>query len=177
MEIVLFGSKRDRRLSDFILTQLDKHYDFLYVADSAVKKHRKEELVIRETDTLHSVDDNDCLIILKSNANLSHLKLVNKPFIVIDVDNEKQMKKIVKSDYPVIACGISNKNSLTFSSIGSEKSVICLQRGFTLFNKPIEPMEIPVEHFPKHNQYAMLCYAVIALALESDIENISLNFK
>lgn len=43
-----------------------------------------------------------------------------------------------------ISCGMSSKDSVTYSSIGEERALICIQRKIIFLDKVYEPCEFPV---------------------------------
>lgn len=68
--------------------------------------------------------------------------LAEKGFVISskETDIPANMKR-----YPLISCGMSRKDTVTFSSIRSEGGIACIQRKLITFSgRVIEPQEFPI---------------------------------
>lgn len=91
-------------------------------------------------------------------------------FAVVDPENEEAVAMLRKNCMQTITCGLSQKDSVTFSSINQDGAVVSLQRGLVrLDGKLTEPEEVPVKFNSSHSQYAVL--AAVAVLLLSGAVN------
>lgn len=83
---------------------------------------------------------------------------------VVDPLNEDAVRLLQKCCLQTVTCGMSLRDTLTFSSIGGETAVVSLQRALvTLKGETVEPREIPVRFGNGHGQYALLAAVAVLL--------------
>lgn len=83
------------------------------------------------------------IIILSPDSFGAGCEFKRKGFVITsqDVNVPQKLRK-----YPLISCGMSSKNTVTFSSLRQDGGMICLQRRLcTLGGKIVEPQEFPVK--------------------------------
>ena len=83
------------------------------------------------------------VVILSPDSTGTGCEFKRKGFVIAEQDTQIPPKL---RKYPLISCGMSWKNTVTFSSLRQDGGMICLQRRLcTLGGKIIEPQEFPVE--------------------------------
>ena len=80
-----------------------------------------------------------------------------------------------------LSCGMSPRDTLTFSSLSEESALLCLTRSFVYGGRLYEPMEVRVRHLPTLSLYQNLtrafieCLATLKTTEEkNDLETVSL---
>ncbi len=167
MELILYGNIKDKYLTKEILDPISKCYRTFYYGDGILHGARRPQISIIETNVIKKIKSKNSLIILKKRARMDGLKNISNNIpILASSENHKQLEKISKLGLCVITCGLSEKDTLTFSSVGKESSVVSLQRSF--FGHA--PMEIPILHSKTNTLFAMQCIAAITIILEKKDE-------
>ncbi len=70
----------------------------------------------------------------------------NADYLIINSDDKSLMKKIKASKGKIITCGLSNRSTVTFSSLSEREAVMCVQRSFiSSAEEKISPFELPFE--------------------------------
>lgn len=178
MEIVLYGKGRDDLFVRQMVATLESQYSTLFFGNHVLTSNGKEPslLVLEESKEL-TVSSKDSLIILRERANIANLKLLNSQIPVLVYSNhQRQIEWLSKLGYRAITCGLLEKDTLNFSSLGVDSSMITLQRYLQCFRKTVEPMDIPVFHPKEFSPFLLLCLTAISLFLESPTE-LELNFR
>ncbi len=106
-----------------------------------------------------------CLLILNE-----HIKLKkdcsfprNTVALVLSSDSE-QVKNLSKHNVNTIVCGLSPKDTVTFSSIRETEASVSLQRSIqTLFGSIVEPFEISVKFEKNYSPSCVLLFIALLL--------------
>lgn len=168
MEIILYGNGKDNKFADKMTAALSCRYSTLFIGKGVLSSKGEGTLItiFEETKSLSAASDK-CLIILRERADISKLNLINKDIpILVCSDNKKQIALLSKKNFRAISCGLLEKDTLNFSSLGENFSMITLQRDLNCFKKIIDPMDIPILHPKKFSPYLLLSLAAISLFLE-----------
>lgn len=173
MEIILFGNERDDKIARDLIHTINNDYGCFYCKNKTIKNKKDPKISIYETDGKLELKDKVSAIIIKEKANINNLKNINKDIPLIFWSSNKRQKELIsKYGFKGISCGLSSKDTLTYSSVGSENSVITLQR--ELFSHA--PMEIIAKHSKRISKYSILIYAAITLFME-DSDEIEIDIK
>jgi hypothetical protein len=85
-------------------------------------------------------------------------------FAVIDSDNGEAADLLRGDGIQTVTCGLSQKDTLTFSSLENDRAVVSLQRRLTaLDGREIEPVELPVLCAPASREYPLLAAVAVLL--------------
>ena len=88
--------------------------------------------------------------------------------IIASSDDERQLKSLAQAKIPVITCGLSSKDTITFSSKEEESAVISLMRSVkSIYGHTIEPMEIPISFPPKTDDFILLAFTASLILTET----------
>lgn len=175
MEIILFGNKKDELLAKTLLSFLKKQCPFAYCNGEVFYSPPKSKIFILETDRLKALHSSNCLVILKNKANLNHLRSFPDTIpCLIDSQNRKQLEVASKLGLSAITCGMFEKDTLTFSSLGEGDSVVSIQRQIIFNDKVFDPMEIPIRHRKGIDPFALLTISFVSLMCSGDFTEISL---
>lgn len=178
MEVILYGEGRDQKFSSQMVDALRLRYSTLFFGKHFLSSTKPSSslLLFEETQKLKISSDN-CLVILRERADVSKLKLLNSNIPVLVYSNhQRQIEALSKRGYQAITCGLLEKDTLNFSSLGEDFSMITLQRSLHCFHKSVEPMDVPLLHPKDFSPYLLLSLTAIALFLESP-EELELNFR
>ena len=108
-------------------------------------------------------------------------KLSDKEIIVINADDENGLKLLGRNKYtPVITYGLSNRATITASSIDIYNFNYCIQRTIlTLSGEEIEASEYPItiNLSDKYNIYNCLAVITCGLLIDISIEDINKSFR
>ena len=85
---------------------------------------------------------------------------------VVDPGSEGAIRLLLKNGVETVTCGLSPKDTITFSSIGQEHAVVALQRGLrTLDGSIAEPAELPIRFEARHTGFGLLASVAVLLLL------------
>ena len=94
-----------------------------------------------------------------------HIEIPPSFYAVIDSDNGEAADMLRGDGIQTVSCGLSQKDTVTFSSLENDCAVVSLQRGLkALDGTDIGPVEVPVAIAHSHSEYSLLA-AVAALLL------------
>lgn len=173
MDILLFGSEKDNRIIKEIYPTLKERYDAYYCGDRSVLGSVSPKITICDRNCKIKSNTKVDLIILKERADVYKLKLMDKKTPILFWQSKKRQRyAISKLGFNAIPCGLSQKDTLTFSSVLDGSSTISLQR--ELFGHT--PKEILAVYKNKISQYSLLLIGAIVLYLE-DQDEIKLQIK
>ncbi len=176
MDIILFGNQKEIGLQKFLIEHLIKRYDLTAInGSSLLSSGRSSDILLLETDSLRCVNSRSCLIILKNKANLGALRNIQGNVnVLVNSGNQRQVEAVARLGLPAITCGMSHKDTLTFSSIGADSSVISLQRPIDLGGGNIrEPLELPIQHSSPFEHFPLFCLAAVRILMD-DTDNLKL---
>ncbi len=84
-------------------------------------------------------------------------------YVIINADLERILDLMKNIETTVISYGFNSKSTITASSVGEERILICVQREFeNIFKQKVEPQEISVKNELK-NEYISMGIASICL--------------
>ena len=116
-------------------------------------------------------DNESDICILRNDDDIPNNFMLKSKYIILNSDDSELLKKIKNSDRKIISCGLSNRATVTFSSISENNGVICFQRSFyNLFSSKITPFEMPFELCGKIiDETSVLMIITAALICGADI--------
>lgn len=172
--ICFVKTNSEKSISDSIIKMLSKVYNiFVIDKELSFQKGIGEPLVFFDSRFIKEITSEKILIVFDEGSELSlpDISFENAAAIVNSADRNL-ISQLAKYDIPVIACGDSQKDTFTFSSITEDEAVVSLQRTITSFlGKVIEPFEIPVKLYEKDNVFCALCYVAILTIFDDNERN------
>lgn len=119
------------------------------------------------------------LIFKQNHPNIyQHIEISNDYIAVLDSSDAGAKKMLEKSGMQAVTCGMSQKDTVTFSSIKADNAVIWVQRELqALDGSSIEPQELPVILSKPVGDYPLLASIAVLLlcGLKLSQEDIKLN--
>lgn len=93
-------------------------------------------------------------------------EILGERYLIFDSSNPADIQTAKNSGGEVITCGLSLRDSVTFSSLTDENCVISIQRSIRRFDGgKIEPCEIPCKMCTSDDKYAVLCSNLLLILL------------
>jgi hypothetical protein len=93
----------------------------------------------------------------------------NGGYALVDCSSKSAAESIGRAKIPSITCGLSSKDTLTFSSIKDDRALLSLQRTLTRFDGSIaEPQEIPINLSRLSEPYPVICAAGVFILSGTD---------
>lgn len=103
-------------------------------------------------------------IALFTGKTLNNKRIIIPPeFVaVIDCENTDAAEMLAKNGVCTISCGLSSKNTVTFSSHENDRAVVSLQRVIkTMGGKEYEPSDLPICFSDTYCDYDILASAAV----------------
>lgn len=180
--IILYGSDKSQEIPIALLTafhHLNTGVLHLTNRTAALQPSTPSSVpyLLIEDGTSYSIQMEHCILIFKDNiTNFSQNTLPKACAAILEADNRTAAAILQAHHIPILTCGLSPKNTITFSSRTPEKAVVTLQREIrTASGKKIEPCELPVSLSKTRADYAIL--ASIATLWLTDTNFSSKNFE
>lgn len=168
VKIILLGQHHNRYLEQFFIENLSEHYCLTAFSNNGLFSvgHGKN-LMLFSLPTLSYCRSDHCISILTPHAKLPEPLPVGTTVIAAS-DDERQLKSLAESQIPVITCGLSSKDTFTFSSKEEESAVVALMRSIkSVYGHTIEPMEVPITFPPKTDEFTLLSYMATLILTET----------
>ncbi|MDD2956137.1 MAG: hypothetical protein PHD67_07465 [Oscillospiraceae bacterium] len=89
---------------------------------------------------------------------------------LLSSDNHPAAHFLKTQRVKAVTCGMSVRDTLTFSSLGADSAVLCLQRSLPMLSGAVqEPFELPLKLSPGYDAYSLLCLSgILILSGKSD---------
>lgn len=178
--IIVYGKKEDTEIS----VALQKILDILgknYIFNSETKifsKHNHSnnnmDFLIIDTDILPNtqIGLRDIFIFKSETPVLNYSALPEMFCAVVESSNINAISILNNSKTEVVACGFSNKDTLTFSSVTEDSLVVSLQRSLkNVYDITVEPNEVPINLTSEIGHYALLSAIVTLILCGISFEN------
>ena len=172
-KIILLGRSDDSKIKTRLLSEFNTKFkaDSIPLPEgelvilSNLNSPRKDNILLLQLSDISGINIKNAIVIIKEKEILlTPLQLDESIYLLLNSDNEAQLKSVEGQKIPVITCGLSPKDTITFSSKDSDKSVVSLQRSLPSGSNIIEPMEIIVES-KNDSEYTMLATVATGLIL------------
>lgn len=166
--IIIYGDKRDLQIKNTLIPLLSKDFGINIVDGRVIKSTQGYRTInIIETANANEINVKNAILILKNNAKISSIKLVEKSTnIIVNSNNAKVLARLAKSLNHVYTCGFSSKDYMTFSSREQDSAVVSLQRDIVKLNGEIcEPLDIRCKTRGEMNDYTILASSLCLILL------------
>ena len=168
VKIILLGQHHNRHLERFFIENLSEHYCLTAFSDGGLFSiGQGKSLMLLSLPSLSYCRSDQCISILTPHTNLQE-PLPAGTTVIAASDDERQLKSLAKAQIPVITCGLSSKDTFTFSSKEEESAVVALMRSVkSVYGHTIEPMEVPITFPPKTDDFTLLSYMASLILTET----------
>ena len=164
MTAVFVGKGVNCAFSKTVLKILKSKIEVFEISDTRIEKQTSQKAItVIFSNSPKLVNVNDAAVFLNQNTSA---EISGEKYLIFDSSNQCDIKAAKNSGGEVITCGLSLRDSVTFSSMTEENCVISIQRSITGFDgKKTEPREIPCKIEACDDKYAVLCANLLLVLL------------
>jgi hypothetical protein len=175
--VLLYGNEKDNQITNTLLGTIRAlGLSALHITNKSIAmippNSKQPDYLILDNPGMQYIQLAKGIVIFKQGflINQNGINLPKEFFAIVDPENDDAVMMLKKSCMQTITCGMSQKDTFNFSSIGQEKAVVSLQRAIQNLNGEIvEPCEMPILINSEHSEYALL--ASVAVLTLSGIVN------
>jgi hypothetical protein len=176
--ILMCGSENGIETVNMLFAAIrSAHYGAIHINDDSVSiippKVVTPDFIVIDSKVIKNVHTQGGIALFRKHVparqNRAYaLEIPPAFFAVIDSDSSEAADMLRGDGIQTITCGLSQKDTVTFSSLENDRAVVSLQRGLkALDGSHIEPVEVPITFSPAHSEYPML--AAVAVLLLSGV--------
>lgn len=104
--------------------------------------------------------------VLILNGCFTAKSIFGERYCILSSSNSEDAEIARRSGGEVITCGMSLRDSVTFSSFTDDGCVLSVQRRLTRSDgKTVEPFELPLYCTPDEDRYGILCASLLLILL------------
>jgi hypothetical protein len=171
--VLLYGNEKDNEIKNTLLGTIRAlGLSALHITNKSIAmippSSKQPDYLILDNSSMEYIQLSKGIVIFKQGISFyqSGLNLPKEFFAIVDPENDDAVLMLKRSCMQTITCGLSQKDTFNFSSIGQEKAVVCLQRSIQNLNgEIIEPCELPIKLNSEQSKYALLSsVAVLVLS-------------
>ncbi len=164
---IFFGKHSQKVMNDIKKICEEKLNIFFYDKKNYIINNDYPQLILVSGENNINIEGENIILIFTDNENYN-INIKNCIAVICENENINAVKFACEKNYLIIDYGMSAKSTITFSSVGEENDIICLQRNITLNdNTVIEPMDIKLNKHTK-NPFAELIFTAIKIASKID---------
>ncbi len=116
----------------------------------------KDAVILKESLFLPGIE----LVFSKDGMEYGDIAIVNS-------DETWSIKLMAELKIPAVTCGLSSKDTFTFSSKSDENAVISLMRSVkSVYKNLLEPMEIPISFSKDTDEFFLLSFVATLVLTE-----------
>ena len=103
------------------------------------------------------------------------LRAGEESLVILCSHNPQAVRLVASTGLPAVTCGLSPRDTVTFSSRGKEEGTVALQRPLVLpGGQMVDPGEVPIRFPPSWDAYTVLCCAAVAALLDGTDRELTL---
>lgn len=171
MVTVLFcGTEKGTETKDVLLSVIRSlGASALHVTSKSVSllppDANQADFLILDNTNIQQLHADSGVVIFRKELNNNLIPDIPENFIaVMESENEKAVQLVKKYALQTVTCGLSQRDTLTFSSISPEKSVISLQREICdIEGRQVLPQEISVNSQSEIEDFPFLAVGAVLL--------------
>ena len=168
--VFLYGTDKETETTDVLLSSIRSlKASALLITSKAISMLPPDvsqvDYLILDNANIQTIHIDKGILIFKKEIGSDIEYEIPEEFVAItEPDNEKAIKILQKNSLQTVTCGLSQRDTLTFSSLDTGKAVISLQREIKdLAGKSVLPHEIPVVYQTKFRDYPLLAATAVLL--------------
>ncbi len=161
--VVLYGSEKDGETSCLLLSalhNLGQPVLHLTAQTAALLPPGAKQVsfLLADDCQLRSLLMAGGILLFRENCEtLGDIELPRAAAGVLDPENERAAALLRAAHIPAVTCGLSQKNTVTFSSRTPDSTVVSLQKEIrTAAGRPVEPRELPLSLSAPRRDYPLL---------------------
>lgn len=172
--ILMCGTENGTETIDMLLAAIEAaHFGAVYICENTVSvippQSKTPEFMVIDNDKIQNLNTRGGIALFRKHIPPEqHIKIPPAFFAVIDSDSHEAADMLRGDGIQTVTCGLSQKDTVTFSSLESRCAAVSLQRGLkTIDGTDIGPADVPVSFLTPHEGYSLL--AGIAVLLLSGV--------
>lgn len=167
VKIILLG-RHSRHLERFFLENLSQHFCVTAFCEGGILSLGEgQSIALFSLPKLSFCQAEHCISVLTPHSKLPE-PLPMGTVVIASSDDDGQLKALAQAQLPVITCGLSSKDTFTFSSKEEESAVVSLMRSVkSIYGHTIEPMEVPIGFPSKTDDFTLLAYMASLILTET----------
>jgi hypothetical protein len=172
--VLLCGSEKQAEMINVLLAAIHAlKASSLYITARTVSLLPPDanhvDFILIDNANIHDIHTDKGIVLFEREiTGYTEIDLPENFIAIVEPDNSKAIDILKKKSLRTVTCGLSQRDTLTYSSIETERAVISLQREIkTLGSNSILPREIPVNFRSSYGDYQLL--AAVAVLLLSDM--------
>ena len=167
-KIVFYHEYNEKQLLSLILKNLSAQYAITMTGENAIiTTGSGEELFIHESVGLQTIQSPDTILVFSEHCiPAKPLQIDPSAICIASSGNTDLLKMLASTHARVITCGMSGKDTVTYSSKSDYALSISLQREIlNCTGQTIEPLELVFSLEEHYHSYELLTYAAILILL------------
>ena len=171
--IVLYGDRQDQVLLHIFERNLKPSFSVHTVTAGSIRTAGNgPDILIVNSGNPHTVKGKNCIVVLKPDADMGRIRDFSRDVVVLaNSACPEQLRQLSEMKLRTIVCGISSKDTITYSSLNENDAAVSLQRTIeTLQGRSVEPMEITVDFTAKYDPSTVLLYVASLLVSGVDLK-------
>lgn len=161
--IVLYGSENDDEITCVLLAALRSlRIGVLHIGAKSITllppNTPAPSILLLDDGCVHTVQMDDCILIFKHRCiGQAAMQPPRACAAVLESDNDDAVAMLQARRIPTVTCGLSQKDTVTFSSHEPGTAVVSLLRSIHgTADRTVEPRELPVAFSTPRGDYPLL---------------------
>lgn len=166
VDILFVGGSGDKSLTHTVEEALCRHFSASVCPGShSLLPALPEDFLIHESPgNRWSYSHQSILLCKRQFSAPGPFPLSSSAVGLLSSDNSPAADYLKALGVNAVTCGMSVRDTLTFSSLEADSAVLCLQRSLTLLSGAVqEPFELPLSLPHGYDAYALLCLAGVCI--------------
>ena len=130
VKLILLGEPRSEKLERFLTETLSRHFSLTAcTGPRAFSAGSGRPLLLLSPPELSAADLGGGLFLARNGSQLpQNLRLPADAVVIVSSEEEEQLRQLARLRVQTVTCGLSCKDTVTFSSKSEESAVISLMR-------------------------------------------------
>ena len=167
--LLFYGSAKEHFLPNQVCRILKQEHTFLvHNRNQLTAKGKNLPFQVIECDHLRKIEADHMILFVRKPCDLESIQYIDPAVTVImNADDHEHVSFAASHRLCSVTYGLSDKDTVTFSSREEGKVVVALQRSvYTIYGKVVDPMEIPCEIRGEYRDFTVLAYVTLLLLLD-----------
>lgn len=174
--VILVGDDWRQSIRGHILSELKPYFHVVAVGGGKIAEAGQgKRLLFVDSEGFQNIQLERAAVVLGPKARLlKSVHIAPNCYMVADSSNLKQLEWLSQKNLKTISCGLSQKDTLTFSSKKDDRCAVSLQRSLKVCRSTLEPLELMLSCGDEKETYPILAAAACLLltgAHEKSIEH------
>ncbi len=182
--VFMYGTEESSETINILFSAIRSvHSSALHISRETVSliplKTKNPEFLVIDNPSIENIHTHGGIVLFGKHAPIRHhIDIPSAYFAVVDSENKNAANMLRVDGIQTVTCGLSQKDTVTFSSLDNDRAVVSLQRGLkALDGSDIDPVEVPVAFSPSHSEYPVLAAVAVLLLACVKIPDVGLVLK